>query len=74
MTVLNAYVEINPTEIEIEDLQIWHEHEPCEFWGDTTPAMTAYVDWDRLLWNGEPIELTDDSLSQFKSFVLENYQ
>lgn len=72
--MITATVEIDPTEIEIEDLEIWTEHESVEFWGAVSNEPQHFVDWDRLLWNGEPIELCGDSLAAFRTFVLETYQ
>lgn len=69
-----ATVQVDPSDIEIEDLQIWTEREPVEFWGALSTDTQRYVDWDQLLWNGEPIELEGESLEQFKIFVLETYQ
>jgi len=72
--VIFATVEVDPSDIEIEDLQIWTEREPVEFWGAVSTDIQRYVDWDKLLWNGEPIELDGESLERFKKFVLETYQ
>lgn len=72
--MITASVQIDPSEIEIDNLQIWQEHEPCEFWGSRYQVTETYVDWDGLVWMGEAIELDGDALSEFKSFILETYQ
>jgi len=72
--MITASVQIDPSEIEIDNLQIWQEHDSCEFWGSRYEAENTYVDWDGLVWMGESIELDGDALSQFKTYVLENYQ
>lgn len=69
-----ATVSIDPSDIEIENLQIWTEHEPVEFWGAVSTETQRFVDWDGLSYNGDPIELDGDSLKEFQSFVLETYQ
>ena len=72
--MIYATVEIDPNDIEIENRQIWTEREPVECWGAGSYDRQVYVDWDRLTWNGEPIELEGDSLERFEHFVLEMYQ
>lgn len=72
--MITASVQIDPSEIEIENLQIWQEREPCEFWGSRYQVSETYVDWDRLIWMGEEIELDGKSLSDFETYVLETYQ
>ena len=71
--MITASVQIDPSEIEIDNLQIWQEHEPCEFWGSRYQVSETFVDWDGLVWM-EAIELDGDALSEFQNYVLENYQ
>lgn len=71
--MITAVVEIKPEDIEVVNPQVWTEYESVEFWGHTSQERSVYVDWDELLWNGEPIELTDDSFDKFQDYVREVY-
>lgn len=71
--MITAVVEIKPEDIEVVNPQIWTEYESVEFWGHISHERAVYVDWDELLWNGEPIELTDASHDKFKDYVREVY-
>ena len=72
--MITALLQIDPGDIEIDNLQIWTEHEPFEFWGAGLVESEKYVDWDELTFMGETIELDGDSLEAFKTYVLETYQ
>ena len=72
--MITALLQINPGDIEIDNLKIWTECESVEFWGHTSQERSVYVDWDELLWNGEPIELTDASYDKFIDYVREVYR
>ena len=69
-----ATVMIDPSDIEIENLQIWTEYETVEFWGSVDTQPTHHVDWDALTYNGEAVELEGESLQRFFEFVLEMYR
>ena len=73
LTVITAVVEIQPEDIEVVNPQVWTEYESVEFWGHSSQERSVYVDWDELLWNGEPIELTGASHDKFKDYVREVY-
>lgn len=72
--MITALLQINPSDIEIDNLQIWTEYASSEFWGAGLVESEKYVDWDELTYNGESIELDGDSLDQFKTYVLETHQ
>ncbi len=72
--MITALLQINPGDIEVDNLQIWTEYEPCEFWGAGLVESERYVDWDELTYMGETIELDGDSLEQFKTYLLETYE
>lgn len=72
--MITALLQIDPGDIEIDNLQIWTEYEPSEFWGAGLVESEVYVDWGELTYMGETIELDGDSLEAFKTYVLETYQ
>ena len=72
--MITALLQINPGDIEIDNLQIWTEYESSEFWGAGLVESQRYVDWDGLTYMGETIELDGDSLEQFKTYLLETYE
>lgn len=72
--MITALLQINPSDIEIDNLQIWTEYASSEFWGAGLVESEKYVDWNELTYNGATIELDGDSLEQFKTYVLETYE
>jgi len=72
--MITALLQVNPGDIEIDNLQIWTEYESSEFWGAGLVESEKYVDWDELTFMGETIELEGDSLEAFKTYCLETYQ
>ena len=72
--MITALLQINPGDIEVDNLQIWTEYEPSEFWGAGLVESERYVDWDGLTYMGETIELDGNSLEQFKTYRLETYE
>lgn len=72
--MITALLQINPGDIEVDNLQIWTEYEPSEFWGAGLVESERCVDWDELTYMGETIELHGDSLEQFKTYLLETYE
>lgn len=68
-----ATVMVDPSDIEIDNLQIWTGREPVEFWGAVSRDAQTFIDWDAITYNGETVELEGESLQQFFDFILETY-